>query len=825
MILPDRSGLWDATDDSRLSFDMSDPALRGVLLGTHSAIILGVGNPTLHQDTYNERDGANFNNGIFGVFGNQSSNSPGFAALDFNSYGRPDNAFNFKSRFTWRFVPNGGSQASLRAISEPVTLTNCAYVVVQRTGDDYAVHLYDKLGNKTAGTAVTHDLNSLGATFRGTAYTVFLGGKELTIPSVAGQQRAYTGQLENFILLEQAVPFIDFDDKVKAIIQGASAVTEFGAAAVKVYRTLKDLSPASLSAVAAANLDVFPALVNPATSRSIVGSPLGAVNNVLSASIDEFKYNFAGVLATETTGTINLTGTFIGAATSIECRVLHLDDLSEEITWTTVDASPAGGVWQGQFTNVPLGEYCIECRPGNAPLTVFEGRNPWVVAYVFMWVGQSQMEIAFNTKTETLTLPDSVPAGFKSYVLGVNRNTGQGFMPYLLRPQGDLDFSDGLRYAQIEWERKFPGTPIVWVELCVFGSSVNAWVNNLEIASGYDFFGDQATFLSGHVTDMKLLLRTAEANPIICWGTSDLTNVDYEDQLKGYLVDAGINHTGPGFSHLTDLFNPNMPIGLTPLTRSINSTADNFTADPVSDDELNVASFRENQPQILADINATEGNVLTVGPSVCDMLIETQGGPHPPPDTEGLTPYLGGGPRLGARVGITAAHMVLGNRVLPTLAATGRFNEDKTAFTIRINPGSYGAIINAEDSTVISGFELSEDAGAVFNRKGFTVTLGANRVTVTRDSGNWSALAEGALRWRYHSGGPYSYGLDFTAEMRADIDRALYATSDEENGRGIPVTQSTNSGDGNQVIEAAADGETTQGYIYDNGAYRRFKYI
>ncbi|MFW0778448.1 MAG: putative Ig domain-containing protein [Rickettsiales bacterium] len=810
ILLPDRHGKLNATDDSRLEFDASDASLRGFLKDTYGVLIIGVGSPWLSQDFYSEGDGANSNFGVFELFGNITSASPGYVGLQFNSYARASNA----STFQFQFRPNGGSQGVLTVYSAAVTETNCAYVVVERSGDDYAIHLYDHLGVKTAGTPVTHASGSLGATLRSSAYTVYVGGMDAAFPVTTFPQ--WNNHLENFALVEQSSAFTSLDSKIQNIIQGGSVVSEFGVSNVKIWRTLKDLSASSLSAEPTATNDIYPSLVNPATSRASLGSPLGAVDTTASCSITERKYNFVGIQGETITDDIPISGTYIGSVTSVECRLLDRDTLAEVVGWTVIDAAPSGGTWSGSFSGVSAGEYCMECRPSNAPSNVFEGRNPWVLAPIFLIVGQSQNAIALNAKSSTITL-DSVPSGFKGYQVGVNQNSTYGLQPYVMKAEDEDDFSDGPRYAQIEWERLHPGVPVVWVAHSHAGTGVQDWLDDDPLSGAYALFGDGVNWGTGLATDVRLALGTNKVNIILSWGTNDLPTSDYGNRLEGYIFNTGTGYTGASYKHLTDLYSSDFGFGHTPLTRAITVVTDNFTADPVADDYLNSANFREDQLSIIQAWDAAKTNKFAYGPSVNDMVIEAVGGPHQPDEGEGQDAYIGGSPRLGARWGIAASYVrSSASYTLPSLPDEGTFTgAARSSFTLPVDVGSYGALKNSDATTDVSGFEISEDSGGTWNRKGFSVSYSGNTVTITKDSGDWSALADTVLRWRYHKGGPYSYGTNYTAEMRADINKALYAAAANEDGRGIPVTEKTNTGAGFQVVENV----TPTAPVFDSPAY------
>lgn len=789
LLFPDRNGTWSATDDSRLSLDSS--LKTGWLTSAHGLLLIGVGNPLLHQDYYSEYNGGS--NAVYHLLTNQNENlgtSPGYWSIHFEGWG--SNVIADRETFSLKFRPNGGSQVSFIVRSPVVTHTNCAYIGIERNGDDYAIHLYDKNGVKTAGTFATHVAGSLGMTMRSSAYTVWVGSNiGLQSIQTSGHWRS---MLENLTLVEQASAFTTLDTKVANVINGSDPVTEFGATEVKIWRTLEDLTSAGLAAAPTATSDTLPAISVAAFSRVEVGSPIAAPDTQC-VRLDEQKYNFYGLLGTETSTTIAVSGTYLGTVTNVEGRLVNKATDVVVQDWATLDTAVAGGTWSGSFTGVAAGEYYIELRPSNATANVYKGRNYHTVAYIFFWHGQSQLAIAWESKAAlagTYTPIENLPATARAYYVGRSDSSTQGDRVAFMRMSGQDDYGDALHSAQVEWERTNPGVPVVWVFAALPGQSLLQALNG---DNGY--IGDGTTWNSGIFTDLKLALGTDKVNVAYQWITSDISQVEeeYRNRILGWLFNeysgAGTDYSGVLYNHFTDFFDASFGLALSVPARATTTVLDNFTADPVSDDYGSITEKRELQRALVAEwaADATKTGRYIVGPSVNDMHIEAAGGPHQPGIGEGAARYAGGTPRLGSRLGIAAAWLSTPTVYSPpTLGSASFTSTAKTAFSIPVSLGSFGAIKNGSGTSAVSGFEISADNGVIWNRKGFSAELSGNTVTITKTTGDWTAVPDEQLLWRYHSGGPYSYGTSYTAEADADILLALYGTAANENGLGIPVS-------------------------------------
>lgn len=777
LVFPERSG--SNGDDNRLSFDIGTFAF---LSDAYGVMYFECGNPLLYQDFYNEYQGGL--NTISYLFGNRNSASPGYASIGFVLWGDDQGAAEAE-RFRLRVRPNGGLQNELIIYSETVTHDNCESIAVVRDNGSYAIHLIARDGTVTPGPFTLHRVDSAGLSLRSGERVACLGGLASTATSSQGSTM-WRAQLGNFIGVHSATPFSNVNQSLTNLAQGVDPVTEFGASQVVAWRTLADISAASLSPEPTATSDTLPVLTTDPSNQIVVGSPISPVDPTVSVSVNEKKRNVFGLRANENLVDFEVDGTAIGSTGAVIGRLLSYPSLAVVQDWQTLDAAPTT-TWSGKFYNVAPGEYCIEVYPENAPANVYEGRNIWAAAYPMILFSQSQGQIAFNARSNiyTLSTPDATA---KAYVAGWSENSTKGSRSYIIRPENYFDYSDSLRYATIEWNRLHPGVPVMWMGLGVNGASVSDFLNNSVYDNGYKYFGDIGSgFNTGVATDMRLILRNDKASIINFQATSDLTNPNYADEAEGLFLNTGL-FSGPSYSHLSDLF-PNFTFGHMPLSRTISTALDNFTGDPVTDDVSNVSAFRDSQKALLESFGAYTGPALT------DMTIEAAGGPHQPNDTEGLPAYLKGSPRVGSRYGLTAAYLLDPTPpVMPRLASRGQFTDGtQTAFTLYVYQGSYGALKNDDVSNEVAGFQV--ESGGVNNRKGFTATYDGQVVTITKDSGAWVNP-----KVQYCKGGPLSYGTNYTTEMRADLLKLLYADGPEEGGLGVPIND---TGDVQLTVDAS----------------------
>lgn len=112
-----------------------------------------------------------------------------------------------------------------------------------------------------------------------------------------------------------------------------------------------------------------------------------------------------------TSAAISVSGTYIGSPTAVEARVVQNGTSVEVVTWTTLDAAPAGGAFAGTITTPQGGPYNVQVRFSNDTAVVSNGSYAWNVGILALLVGQSQLVNWFDV-------------GVHSAVTGAYRQSG-----------------------------------------------------------------------------------------------------------------------------------------------------------------------------------------------------------------------------------------------------------------------------------------------------------------------------------------------------------------------------------------------------------------
>lgn len=102
-------------------------------------------------------------------------------------------------------------------------------------------------------------------------------------------------------------------------------------------------------------------------------------------------------------GSLTISGTLSGPTTVDHVQARIMDGVTEVITWTTIDAAPAGGSFSGVFNDIPAGDgYNVEVRSREADTTVIAtdiDSNTWGVGYLVAILGQSNARRMFDNGT------------------------------------------------------------------------------------------------------------------------------------------------------------------------------------------------------------------------------------------------------------------------------------------------------------------------------------------------------------------------------------------------------------------------------------------
>jgi len=127
--------------------------------------------------------------------------------------------------------------------------------------------------------------------------------------------------------------------------------------------------------------------------KSISAVDLAVSNSITITDLDDDRvYQRTG-----TNTDITIAGTYSGSPTAIQARVM--DGVSEEVTWTSIDASPTGGTFSGTISTPTGGPFTAEVRFSNDTGVTDEGTNGWLLGDVIMISGQSNAAHWFDADT------------------------------------------------------------------------------------------------------------------------------------------------------------------------------------------------------------------------------------------------------------------------------------------------------------------------------------------------------------------------------------------------------------------------------------------
>jgi len=86
---------------------------------------------------------------------------------------------------------------------------------------------------------------------------------------------------------------------------------------------------------------------------------------------------------------IPISGTYTGSPTTIEARIVTAGTSTEIVTWTEIDATPAGGTFSGNITVPQGGLYNVQVRFSNDTGITSNGSASWGVGSLYAIIGQS----------------------------------------------------------------------------------------------------------------------------------------------------------------------------------------------------------------------------------------------------------------------------------------------------------------------------------------------------------------------------------------------------------------------------------------------------
>lgn len=158
--------------------------------------------------------------------------------------------------------------------------------------------------------------------------------------------------------------------------------------------------------------------------------------------------------------TLPLSGTYTGASTAIQARIINDADGTQVVGWTTVSASPTGGTWSGSISVPQGGWYKVQVRRGTAGAAK-TGTTKFSVGDVWLFAGQSQ-QARMSTLSASPPTPDP---------LTVYRNSNG-----LWQAPGEFTGTNGNGGIQfLNLMRQYTGVPQAMAQTSVEGTAITDW--------------------------------------------------------------------------------------------------------------------------------------------------------------------------------------------------------------------------------------------------------------------------------------------------------------------------------------------------------------
>lgn len=186
-----------------------------------------------------------------------------------------------------------------------------------------------------------------------------------------------------------------------------------------------------------------------------------AASPATSAFTNEFTTEFEGTSSLSTqSANIQLSGSYSGTPSAVQVRVIKASDSSETVPWTTIAASPTGGLWSGSISTPHGGWYKIEARFSAAPATITSTTNLFGVGDIWMFTGESQ-QARMSALVASPPTSDSRAAYF---------NGTSWFAP---GDQAGTSGNGGRRFLNLMVENT--GVPQAMIQASVEGTSIVDW--------------------------------------------------------------------------------------------------------------------------------------------------------------------------------------------------------------------------------------------------------------------------------------------------------------------------------------------------------------
>lgn len=560
---------------------------------------------------------------------------------------------------------------------------------------------------------------------------------------------------------------------LEAISAGTHPLTQLTAANWRQYRDLMDASTASLTKPAGATGDASAAFTASGTGfgrgSDLLGRRSGAAWIAADALPDGYVW---GLQPGQTTATVRVSGAAAGVTGLVEARVL---DESGQVTadWTILTGSAiAGGAWTGTMAaprNSGWGH--IDVRPASNPTLICRLRNKVGVGFKFGVMGQSQLSIALNAADMAKVPAANTALSYQTFDQTI-------LAPVLKRSTQGRPVTDFAAVAA-DLIRTYTTAPVCIIDMAVAGTGIDQLLDDSENARRWS---DIPAMLAMCGSDISAV--------IINWSTNNQSTLA---MLEGYLDplirgDAPVGAT-PAYTvnhFLRDglTFPATMAIALSPPTRHTDTSktaVTDFTGGPYT------SQAGAARADYYAYPAAHPGVIAAIGPSIDDMAITSNGGPHPPTNVDE-------GPSRVARRLVVGLLRAMGTDTTTDPAIqSGALTSGSTAIDVNVSRPNGGSIQTAwaikgvavpAGYTTVQGFEVQSGGTGNWSRSGFTaeiVNAAGGVVRLTKSSGTWPA----GTKIRYLANGPLDYGLPTEADK--PYHGMLYESGPLEGGLGLPV--------------------------------------
>jgi hypothetical protein len=250
------------------------------------------------------------------------------------------------------------------------------------------------------------------------------------------------------------------------------------------------------------------------TARSVVEKPILEEPSILVTDYEDGRiFQRRGRSAD-----IVVSGTYTGAPTAIEARVIRQGRSDEIVPWTVIDSSPKSGIFLGVLKNVPQGGwYSIQVRHSGNHAVSSLGSNRWGVGILVACIGQSNMKEWFHIGTS-----------FRAHTL-LRKQDGEGWAQ--LGSKGNAAIAFGNRLI----ERL--GVPVGLLDYSVNGSGLRkeadfgeGYWEDTSPGSIYNQFLAGVSAVGGFVEFVIWMQGEADA----AWGT--VTEEEYRSSLNNFIT-------------------------------------------------------------------------------------------------------------------------------------------------------------------------------------------------------------------------------------------------------------------------------------------------